>query len=229
MTSKLQAACKLPSGIVALSVGLQTRQPTIHRPRSYGWEAVILLLDDFIQGRPWSSVIVRILDVFLPGLRPLQHLPSRHGWAYLRTLVFFTWEKSCQIVKWTCIGVVGARTCARIQAVEWSTWKRQDKAVESGSANSLTCWPPIQKLMNIYIQTWQHLHCKWPFGQLRYGTQICCHAWKLRQFWLLYTPNLKNQIIRRNPQTVLVCSLVKLRQIWLLYMRCFKNQWVQQP
>ena len=59
---------------------------TIHRPRSYGWEAVIVLLDDFIQGRPWRSVIVRILDVFLPGLRPLQHLTSRHGWAYL----FFT-------------------------------------------------------------------------------------------------------------------------------------------
>ena len=65
---------------------------TIHRPRSYGWEAVIVLLDDFIQGRLWSSVIVRIMDVFLPGLRPLQHLTLRHGWAYLRTLVSFTWE-----------------------------------------------------------------------------------------------------------------------------------------
>ena len=54
-------------------------------------------------------------------------------------------EKSCQIVKWTCIGVVGARTCPRIQAVEWSTWKRQDKDVESSNVSSLTCWPPIQK------------------------------------------------------------------------------------
>ena len=197
---------------------------TIHRPRSYGWEAVIVLLDDFIQGRPWNSVIVRILDVFLPGLRPLQHLTSRHGWAYLRTLVSFTWEKSCQIVKWTCIGAVGARTCARIQAVERSTWKRQDKAVESGNANSHQYKNKETTLMN--IQTWQHLCCKWSFGQLRYEAQICCHAWKLRQFWLLYMPNLKNQIIRRKPQTVLVCSLVKLRQIWLLYMPCFKNQWI---
>ena len=67
-----------------------------NRPCSYGWEAVIVLLDDFIQGRPESSVIARILDVFLPGLRPLQHLTSKHGWAYLRTLASFTWEKAAK-------------------------------------------------------------------------------------------------------------------------------------
>ena len=62
------------------------------------------------------------------------------------------------------------------------------------------------------------------FVQLKHETQICCHASKLRQFWLLHMRNLQKEIIRRKPQTVLVCSLVKLRQIWLLHMRCFKNQ-----
>ena len=76
---------------------------TIHRPCSYGWEAVSVLVDDFVQGRPWSSIIVRILDVLLPGLRPLQHHTLRHRWAYLRTLMSFTWEeKICHIVHSSC-------------------------------------------------------------------------------------------------------------------------------
>ena len=62
---------------------------TIHRPCSYGFEAVLVLSGDFIQGRPGSSVIVRILDAFLPGLRPLQHLTSRqqnsHEWLDMAT------------------------------------------------------------------------------------------------------------------------------------------------
>ena len=95
---------------------------TIHRTRSYGWEAVIVLLDDFIQGRPWSSVIVRILDVFLPGLRPLQHLTLRHGWAYLRTLVSFTWEKSCQIVLMRTHSSCGVK---HMEGTRQSSWIRQ--------------------------------------------------------------------------------------------------------
>ena len=76
ITPKLQAACKLPSSKAAISVGLQTRQPST---LCYGSETVIVASGDFIQLRPRTSVIVCILDVLLPGLRPLPHSKVRHG------------------------------------------------------------------------------------------------------------------------------------------------------
>ena len=196
---------------------------TIHRPCSYGWEAVIVLLDDFIQSRPGSSVIVRILDVFLPGLRPLQHLTSRHGWTYLRTPVSFTWEKlpnrevNMYWSRWP-------RTCPRIQAVKHmettgqSCWIKQCEFIDVLATNTKTT------LMNGW--TWQLLRSKRIFWATQVRSQDLLSRIN-RQFWLLYMPNLKNQIILRKPQTVLLCSLVKLRQTDLVALHAMleKKRW----
>ena len=142
-------------------------------------------------------------------------LPENTGVFYLR--------KSCQTLKWTCIGVVGARTCARSQAVEWSTWKRQDKAVESSNANSLTCWPPIQQnsneWLNLATSTQQRI-----FWASQVRSKDLLSRMETQTVLVAYMPNLKSQMILRKPQTVLVCPLVQLRQLWLLHTRCFKNQ-----
>ena len=130
MTPKLQAAYKLPSSKAALSVGLQTRQP------STGHAAMDLKL--YLCCRVISS-------------KAVQEAVS----------LYASWMPFCL-------------------ACDHSSISRRDNKI----------------LMNGW--TWQLLRSKGSFGQLRYEAKICCHAWKLRHFWLLYMPNLKKQIICGN-------------------------------
>ena len=111
-------------------------------------------------------------------------------------------------MKWTCIGVVGTRTCTRIQALEWSTWKRQDKAVESSNANLLTCWPPIQKNCNewlnmatptqkrIFWTTHRCFYTQMPFTHITLYAQTLLHTHALLQ-----TPFFTQTILHKDAFT----------------------------
>ena len=106
---------------------------TIHRPRSYGWEAVIVLLDDFIQGRPWSSVIVRIMGCLFAWLATTSashdatwmSLPENTGVFYLRKkLPNRTVNMSCSRRR-THMRTHSSCGVKHMEATRQSSWIRQ--------------------------------------------------------------------------------------------------------
>ena len=99
-----------------------------------------------------------------------------------------------------------------------SCWIKQCEFIDVLATNTKTT------LMNGW--TWQLLRSKRIFWATQVRSQDLLSRIN-RQFWLLYMPNLKNQIILRKPQTVLLCSLVKLRQTDLVALHAMleKKRW----